>query len=107
MSAEDKLSPELIRVAIVVIVGAVMSILDTTIVNVALESLSHDLDAPLSTIQWVATGYLVGLATVIPMTGWAAERFGAKRLWMASRRTRASSALRCCSDRSLARCWAV
>ena len=46
------------------------------IVNVALESLSHDLDAPLSTIQWVASGYLLALASVIPLTGWAAERFG-------------------------------
>ena len=82
MSADDKLSPELIRVAIVVIVGAVMSILDTTIVNVALESLSHDLDAPLSTIQWVASGYLLALASVIPLTGWAAERFGPRRVWM-------------------------
>src|SRR3954469_22449719 len=59
-----------------------MSILDTTIVNVALESLSRDLDAPLSTIQWVATGYLLSLATVIPLTGWAAERFGPRRVWM-------------------------
>jgi EmrB/QacA subfamily drug resistance transporter len=76
------LSPETRRVAIVVIVGAIMSILDTTIVNVALESLARDLDAPLSTIQWVATGYLLSLATVIPLTGWAAERFGPRRVWM-------------------------
>jgi MFS family permease len=67
VSADDKLSPEIIRIAIVVIVGAVMSILDTSIVNVALESLSHDLDAPLSTIQWVASGYLLALASVIPL----------------------------------------
>jgi EmrB/QacA subfamily drug resistance transporter len=76
------LSPEVRNVAIVVIVGAIMSILDTTIVNVALESLSRDLSAPLSTIQWVATGYLLSLATVIPLTGWAAERFGPRRVWM-------------------------
>jgi EmrB/QacA subfamily drug resistance transporter len=80
--ADDRLSPEIVRVAIVVIVGAIMSILDTTIVNVALESLSHDLDAPLSTIQWVASGYLLALASVIPLTGWAAERFGARRVWI-------------------------
>jgi MFS family permease len=43
----------------VVIVGAIMSILDTTIVNVALETLARDLDAPLSTIQWVSTGCLL------------------------------------------------
>ena len=59
-----------------------MSILDTTIVNVALETLSRELDAPLSTIQWVSTGYLLALATVIPLTGWMTERFGSKRIWM-------------------------
>ena len=53
-----------------------MSILDTTIVNVALETLSRELDAPLNTIQWVSTGYLLALATVIPLTGWMTERFG-------------------------------
>jgi EmrB/QacA subfamily drug resistance transporter len=80
--SDSGLTPEIRRVAVVVIVGALMSILDTTIVNVALESLSRDLDAPLSTIQWVATGYLLSLATVIPLTGWAAETFGPRRVWM-------------------------
>jgi EmrB/QacA subfamily drug resistance transporter len=70
------------RIAVVVIVGAVMSILDVTIVNVALETLRLDLGAPLSTIQWVSTGYLLSLATAIPLTGWAAERFGPRRVWM-------------------------
>jgi EmrB/QacA subfamily drug resistance transporter len=70
------------RIAVVVIIGAVMSILDTTIVNIALETLRIDLGAPLSTIQWVSTGYLLALATAIPLTGWAAERFGPRRVWM-------------------------
>jgi EmrB/QacA subfamily drug resistance transporter len=71
-------------VAGVVVIGVIMSILDTTIVNVALETLSRDLDASLSTIQWVSTGYLLSLAAVIPLTGWMSERFGAKRIWMTS-----------------------
>lgn len=70
------------RIAIVVIIGAVMTIIDTTIVNVALETLRVDLDAPLSTLQWVTTGYLLALAGVIPLTGWAAERFGPRRVWL-------------------------
>jgi EmrB/QacA subfamily drug resistance transporter len=82
MTPDDGLSPETLRVAVVVIVGAIMSILDTTIVNVALQTLARDLHAPLSTIQWVATAYLLALATVIPLTGWAAERFGPRRVWM-------------------------
>ena len=77
-----KLDRGIIVIASVVVIGAIMSILDTTIVNVALATLSRELHAPLSTIQWVSTGYLVALATVIPLTGWAAERFGAKRLWI-------------------------
>jgi EmrB/QacA subfamily drug resistance transporter len=81
---DDRLSPEIVRVAIVVVIGAVMSIIDTSIVNVALEALSHDLHAPLSTIQWVASGYLLALAAVIPLTGWAAEHYGPRRVWMAT-----------------------
>jgi EmrB/QacA subfamily drug resistance transporter len=71
-------------VAGVVILGMIMSILDTTIVNVALHTLSHDLDASLSEVQWVVTGYLLALAAVIPVTGWAARRFGARRVYMVS-----------------------
>lgn len=59
-----------------------MSILDTTIVNVALETLAAEFDAPLSTVQWVVTGYMLAMASVIPITGWAAERFGTKRIWI-------------------------
>ena len=61
-----------------------MSILDTTIVNVALDTLHDRLHSPLSDIQWVITGYLLSLATVIPLTGWASRRFGAKRVYLAS-----------------------
>ncbi|HEY4096976.1 MAG TPA: MDR family MFS transporter [Baekduia sp.] len=69
-------------IAIVVVVGAIMSILDATIVNVALQTLREDLDVSLATIQWVSTGYLLALAAVIPLTGWMAERFGPRRVWM-------------------------
>jgi EmrB/QacA subfamily drug resistance transporter len=71
-------------VAGVVILGMIMSILDTTIVNVALRTLSHDLHSSISQIQWVVTGYLLALAAVIPITGWAARRFGAKRVYLTS-----------------------
>src|SRR6185436_7635074 len=51
---------------------------------VALDALSSDLDAPLTTIQWVSTGYLLSLAAVIPLSGWVTERFGSKRVWIVS-----------------------
>src|SRR3954464_5335258 len=83
-SPHEPLGREVWVVAAVVTVGMIMSILDTTIVNVALETLSRQLDATLSTIQWVSTGYMLALATVIPLTGWMSERFGAKQVWMTS-----------------------
>ncbi len=68
----------------VVILGSMMSILDTTIVNVALATLARDFHSTISDIQWVVTGYMLALAAVIPVTGWAARRVGAKRIYITS-----------------------
>ncbi|MBV8217217.1 MAG: DHA2 family efflux MFS transporter permease subunit [Solirubrobacterales bacterium] len=84
-SAEpNKISPQVWRISAVVLIGSVMSILDTTIVNVALATLSHELHSTISEIQWVVTGYMLSLAAVIPVTGWAAKRFGAKQVYLVS-----------------------
>jgi EmrB/QacA subfamily drug resistance transporter len=82
--ADEGLDRELLLVASVVVLGAVMSILDVTVVNVAIPALVAEFDTTLSTIQWVATGYTLALATVIPLSAWGADRFGTKRLYMAS-----------------------
>jgi EmrB/QacA subfamily drug resistance transporter len=76
--------PGTVVVAGVVTVGLLMVVLDTTIVNVALETLSRDLGVGLGTIQWVSTAYLLSLAAVIPVSGWVTERFGSKPVWIAS-----------------------
>src|SRR6188472_812435 len=81
---DQGLDRKLLAVAGVVVLGAVMSILDTTVVNVAINTLARDFKTSLSTIQWIVTGYTLALATVIPLTGWGADRFGTKRLYMIS-----------------------
>src|ERR1019366_8877789 len=78
----SRIEPHGMRIAIVGIMGAIMSVLDTTIVNVALHDLSGDLHASLESIQWVITGCLLSLAAVIPVTGWAVKRFSARRLYL-------------------------
>src|SRR6516165_2020232 len=78
------LTPELRRTSTVVVLGSIMSILDTTIVAVALATLARDFHTSVTTIQWVATGYLLALAMVTPVSGWAVDRYGAKRVWMLS-----------------------
>src|SRR5580698_3645576 len=78
------MTPELSRIATVVVLGSIMAILDTTVVAVALDTLGRDFRVSVSTIQWVSTGYLLSLAVVIPVTGWAVDRFGSKRMFMIS-----------------------
>src|SRR5580698_872802 len=83
-SSRARLEPHVKRVAIVVVLSSVMSILDTTIVNVALRSLSRDLHTPLNNVQWIVSAYLLALAAVIPLSGWAVRRYGAFRVYMVS-----------------------
>jgi EmrB/QacA subfamily drug resistance transporter len=80
----DRIDAYVWRISAVVIVGSIMSILDTTIVNVALATLGRELHSTISQIQWVVTGYMLSLAAVIPITGWAARRFGAKQVYLIS-----------------------
>jgi EmrB/QacA subfamily drug resistance transporter len=84
ISTRFGLEGDVLRIAVVVVVGAIMSILDTTIVNIALRTLGRDLHSSLDDVQWVSTGYLLALALVIPLTGWTSERFGARRVWITS-----------------------
>ncbi len=80
---DDRITPEILKVAGVVVLGAIMSILDITVVNVALPTFQKAFDVTeLSTVAWSVTGYTLALAAVIPLTGWAADRFGTKRLYM-------------------------
>jgi EmrB/QacA subfamily drug resistance transporter len=81
---ESTLDPHVYRIAIVVVVGSIMSILDATIVNVALETLGRDLNSTLADIQWVLTGYMLALGAVIPVTGWASRRFGSRNVYVFS-----------------------
>jgi EmrB/QacA subfamily drug resistance transporter len=78
------LTPEIVTLGAVVVLGSIMTILDATIVNVALPTLGSEFHTSIATIQWIPTVYLLAFASVIPLTGWASQRFGAKPLWLAA-----------------------
>lgn len=78
----DKLDKDVLLVAGVVVLSAIMSILDVTVVSVALPTFMNEFDATYAQVAWTMTGYTLALATVIPLTGWAADRFGTKRLFL-------------------------
>ena len=69
-----------VSVSIVFVVAMFMSIMDGTIVNVALPSIGRQLGVPSTSIDAVVVAYLVSLAVVIPASGWLGDRFGAKRI---------------------------
>jgi EmrB/QacA subfamily drug resistance transporter len=81
-TAGTKLDGRVLTVAGVVVLGAIMSILDITVVSVALHTFMDAFNADYATVAWTMTGYTLALATVIPLSGWAADRFGTKRLYM-------------------------
>jgi EmrB/QacA subfamily drug resistance transporter len=78
----NKLDPRTVRTALAIIAGGLAVVFDTTIVNVALHDLAKDLNATISTIQWVSTAYLLAMFVAIPATGWLQARIGGKRLWI-------------------------
>jgi EmrB/QacA subfamily drug resistance transporter len=83
----DKIDGAVLKIAGVVVLGAIMSILDITVVNVALPTFQTEFGSPgepllYSLVTWTVIAYTLALAMVIPLTGWAADRFGTKRLYM-------------------------
>jgi EmrB/QacA subfamily drug resistance transporter len=67
-----------------VIIGSFMSILDSTIVNVAIPTLQSTFGASTDQVQWVVTIFLLALGVVVPVSGWLADRYGLTRVYIAS-----------------------
>jgi EmrB/QacA subfamily drug resistance transporter len=80
----DRLDAALLKVAGVCILATVMAILDVTVVSVAQRTFIQEFHSTQAVVGWTMTGYSLALATVIPITGWAADRFGTKRLFIGS-----------------------
>ncbi|SEF30329.1 drug resistance transporter, EmrB/QacA subfamily [Amycolatopsis pretoriensis] len=70
------------RLGGVLIMGAVLSILDATIVTVGIDSIARDLGSPVTTVQWVASAYLLAASAAIPLSGWLTDRFGGRAVWL-------------------------
>src|SRR5271156_2381320 len=78
----DALDTGLLRIAGVCILASVMAILDATGVSVAQRTFIAQFGSTQAVVAWTMTGYTLALATVIPLAGWASDRFGTKRLFM-------------------------
>jgi len=81
LQEEEKLSPELRKVFLALIIGGIAAILDSTMVTLALHVLTLDLHSDAGSIQWVTTAYLLVMAAAIPLSGWAESRWGGRIVW--------------------------
>lgn len=72
------------RIALVIVFGAFVSMLDTSLVNVGLDAIRTDLGATLDEVQWVSSAYLIALAVSLPLCGWLGRKIGVGRLWLAA-----------------------
>ncbi|WKD32296.1 MDR family MFS transporter [Streptomyces xanthophaeus] len=80
--AEAALDATFLKMAGVLLLALLMALLDETIVNVGVKTLSGEFGSPLATIQWVTAGYLLAVAVATPFAGWAVDRFGGRTMWL-------------------------
>jgi EmrB/QacA subfamily drug resistance transporter len=97
----ERLDPAFVKLAVILLTGVLAVVFDTTIVNVAIGTLSRDLHAPVATAQWVVSAFVLALGMVIPVSGWAMDRFGAKQVWLFSLAVFLAGSLLCSSARSM------
>ena len=71
-------------ITITAIVCALLEIVDTTIVNVAIKDMQGNLGATTTEIGWVITAYAIGNVIIIPMTSWLAQQFGRRNYFATS-----------------------
>src|SRR5579864_1345914 len=71
-------------VAIAVMVGCALEVIDSSIVNVSLPHMQGSFSASVDEIAWVLTSYIVANSIMIPMTGWISARIGRKRYFLIS-----------------------
>lgn len=79
-----KLDGKMVAVALLVALGAITVMLDMTIIGVAINTISAEFHVGLTTVQWVTTTYILSSAMVVPLSGWATNRFGGRRVWLFS-----------------------
>ncbi|MEU1335256.1 MDR family MFS transporter [Streptomyces sp. NPDC005865] len=78
----ERVDGDLLRIAFILVLGTFMATLDATIVSVGIDSLTKEFDASVADIQWVSTAYLLAVVGAVPASGWLADRFGGRRVWL-------------------------
>ncbi len=81
--ADRKANPPLAMITLTVMLGLIMAIIDSSIVNVALNDMAGNLGSSIDEIGWVATGYILANVIIMPLNGWLTARFGRRNFYAA------------------------
>ncbi|HEX3457362.1 MAG TPA: DHA2 family efflux MFS transporter permease subunit [Candidatus Baltobacteraceae bacterium] len=88
-------------ITITVMLGMIMAIIDTTIVNVAIQTIGGNLGATVDEVAWVATGYILASVVIMPLNGWLTALLGRKRFYAISLALFTVASLLCGTARSI------
>ncbi|QQZ08434.1 MDR family MFS transporter [Heyndrickxia vini] len=81
---EPGLPKEILTAAWAIALGAIAPMLDSTMVNIAIDKLTKDFNTTLETIQWSITGYVLALAIAVPVSGWLMNKYNGKKIFIGS-----------------------
>jgi DHA2 family multidrug resistance protein len=93
--------PNVLMLTVTVMMGLIMAIIDSSIVNVALNDMAGNLGASIDEIAWVATGYILANVIVMPLNGWLTATFGRRNFYAASIAIFTIASFFCGTSRSL------
>lgn len=79
---KEKLPKDIISIAWILVLGALPPMLDTTIVNIAVNDLTKMFSANFAVAQWVVTGYTLALGIAVPFSGWMMKKYDGKKMFM-------------------------
>jgi len=81
---EPGIPKEVLIAAWAIALGAIAPMLDSTMVNIAIDQLTKDFNTTLDIIQWSITGYVLALAIAVPVSGWLMNKFNGKKIFVGS-----------------------
>src|SRR5271170_2491583 len=82
-TAAARSEPPLAMITLTTMLGVIMAVVDTSVVNVALPTMAGNLGASIDEIGWVATGYILANVIIMPLNGWLTARFGRRNFYAA------------------------
>lgn len=84
VTKKETLDPLVLKSAIILVFGVLAPLLDSTMVNVALKTIALNFNTNISVVQWITTGYVLAMGLSVPISSWAVNRFGCKKIYLFS-----------------------